>query len=485
MLQYTSHCQPRLMTLSEEQVQELHFAALEILEGIGVEVRHKRGLDLLSRAGARVDGERVRIPGPLVEEAIRSAPSRIVVSMRTGERAMPLEADRVFFGTGSDTPNTIDPHTRERRRATRSDVEAIARVCDALPNVDFIMSLGVPTDVPEQAPFVYEFADMVAGSSKPIVFTAQDDRDMADIYEMASAVAGSQESLRRQPFIIHYAEPITPLIHSPQGVGKLLFCADHSIPVAYVSGMSAGGSAPATLAGACALGSAECLSGLVMHQLAAPGAPFIYGANVSVVDMRTLGYVYGGPEFPLTNAAMADMARHYELPSWGLAGATDAKTVDAQAGLEAMLSIVMAVLSRGNLVHDVGYIESGLTSSMEMVAVCDEIIGMVRVLHRGLPTDSAHLALNVIEEVGIGVHFLATDHTAAFFRTDHFLPRLLDRSNFDKWQLAGRKNLEDRANERVLAILREHRPAPVSESATEVIASVLDRAARRAPRPQA
>jgi trimethylamine--corrinoid protein Co-methyltransferase len=468
-----------LTTLSEEQVRELHFASLEILEGVGVEVRHERGLELLSRAGARVEGEKVRIPAPLVEEAIRSAPSRVVLSARTGERVMPLEVDRVFFGTGSDTPNTIDPHTRERRRSKRSDVEAIARLCDALPNIDFIMSLGVATDVPENAPFVYEFADMVAGSSKPIVFTAQDERDMDDIYEMAAAVAGGEEALRRRPFLLHYAEPITPLVHSPQGVGKLLFCADRGLPVVYVSGMSAGGSAPATLAGACALGSAECLSGLVMHQLAAPGAAFVYGANVSVMDMSTLGYVYGGPEFPITNAALADMARHYELPCWGLAGATDAKRVDAQAGLEAMLSIVMAVLSRGNLVHDVGYVESGLTSSMEMVAICDEIIGMVQMLHRGLPTDSAHLALDVIEEVGVGGHFVATDHTAAFFRTNHFLPRMLDRSNFDKWQSAGGKSLEDRANERVLAILQEHRPAPVSESATEVIASVLDRAARR------
>lgn len=479
MLRFTSHLQPHVRALSDEQVRDLHLATLEVLERTGVEVRDKRARELLRKAGARVDGERARIPAHLVDQAISAAPARVVLSSRTGARVMALEENRVFFGTGSDTPNTIDPETRERRRSRRADVERIARLCDALPNIDFIMSLGVAGDVPESAPFVFEFADMMAGSSKPIVFTANDERDMADIYQMAAAVAGGEEELRANPFIIHYAEPITPLIHSPVGLRKLLFCADQRIPVVYVSGMSAGGSGPATLAGACVVGNAECLSGLVIHQLASPGAPFIYGANISVVDMSTLNYSYGGPELPITNAALADMARHYRLPSWGLAGASDAKTVDAQAGLEAMLSITMAALSRGNLVHDVGYIESGLTSSMEMVTVCDEMIAMVRMLMFGIRMDEERLALDVIDEVGPGGHFLATEHTVKFFRTDHFLARVLDRCNYEKWQAQGGKTLEDRANARVLEILSSHRPAPLPEAAQEVIASVLAKAAAR------
>jgi len=479
VLHYTSHRQPHLTVLSDEQIQDLHLATLEILERTGVQVNDPRALDLLRRAGARVNGEHVRIPAPLVEQALRSAPERVVVCARTGERVMPLEANRVFFGTGSDTPNTIDPETRQRRRSVRSDVARIARLCDALPNIDFIMSLGVAGDVPEKAPFLFEFAAMIAGSSKPICYTAHDQQDMEDIWEMAAAAAGGEKELRANPFLIHYAEPISPLIHSPLGLQKLLFCADHHLPIAYVSGMSSGGSCPVTLAGAIAVGSAECLSGLLIHQLAAPGAPFIYGANVSVLDMATLSYVYGGPEFPITNAALADMARHYRLPVWGLAGASDAKTVDAQAGLEAMLSILMAVLSRGNLVHDIGYLESGLTSSMEMIAVCDEIIGMARKIACGIPVDRDHLALDLVHEVGIGGHYLGTDHTARLFRTSHFLPRLLDRHNFDKWRQLGSKNLEDVANARVLEILATHQPAPLPEAAQEVIQSVLARAAKR------
>jgi trimethylamine--corrinoid protein Co-methyltransferase len=478
VLRYSSHRQPSITVLSDEQVHELHFATLEILDRTGVDVRNKRALELLRKAGARVDGERVRIPAQLVEDAIRSAPERVVVCRRTGERAMPLEANRVFFGTGSDTPNTIDPETRQRRRSRRADVERMARLCDALPNIDFIMSLGIAGDVPEQAPFIYEFADMIAGSSKPVCFTASDEGDMADIYEMAAAVAGGEEALRSSPFLIHYSEPLTPLIHSPNGLAKLLFCADKGIPIAYVSGMGSGASCPATLAGMCAVGNAECLSGLVIHQLARPGAPFIYGANASVMDMRTMGYVYGGPEWPLTSAVFADMARHYRLPVWGTAGASDAKTVDAQAGLEAMQSILMAALSRGNLVHDVGYIESGLTSSMEMVTMSDEIIGMVRLILRGMPTDGDHLAVDVVDEVGVGGNYLSADHTVRFFRTDHFLPGLLNRDNYDNWLRNGSRTLEDRANARVLEILNSHTPAPLPDGAREVIAAVLARASR-------
>ncbi len=479
MLHYSSHCQPHVTVLSEEQIRDIHLATLEILERTGVAVKQKRALELLQKAGARVDGERALIPAHLVDHAIRSAPERVVVCSRTGERVMPLEANRVFFGTGSDTPNTIDPETRERRRSRRKDVERIALLCDALPNMDFIMSMGVAGDVPEHVPFVYEFADMMAGSSKPIVFTASDEPDMADIYEMAAAVVGGESELQQNPFLLHYAEPITPLIHSPAGLRKLLFCADHRLPVAYVSGMSAGTGSPATLAGACAIVNAECLSGLVIHQLAAPGAPFIYGANVSVVDWRTLTMVYGGPELPLTNAGLAQMARLYRLPCWGMAGTSDAKTVDAQAGLEAMQSILMAVLSRGNLVHDVGYIESGLTSSMEMIALCDEIVAMARMLFRGIPVDDEHLALDLVEEVGIGGQFYATEHTAKFFRTDHFLPRILDRDNYDGWKAKGCPSLEDKANAFVLETLASHRPAPIPDAAQEVIESVLARAAAR------
>jgi trimethylamine--corrinoid protein Co-methyltransferase len=473
MLHFAPHHFPQMRILSDEQMRSLHLATLEILERTGVEVKEARARELLRSAGARIDGERARIPANLVEQAVRTAPERVVVSSRGGKRVMPLEEGKVFFGTGSDTPNTMDPRTRQRRASRFQDLVDIARLSDALPNIDFIMSMGIVSDAPPRSNYVHGFAAMLEGSCKPIVFTANDLQDMRYIHKMAAAAAGGEESLRANPFLVLYDEPISPLIHSPNGLAKLLYCADHGIPAAYISGMLSGGTAPVTLAGDCALANAECLSGLVIHQLAAPGAPFVYGANVALFDMSTSVCAYGGPEFSLTNAAFADLARFYHLPVWGLAGAADSKVLDAQAGAEAMFSITAAIAARGNLVHDVGYLENGLTSSMEMIAFCDEIISMLSIFFRGIPMDADRLAIDLIDEVGPGGHFLDSDHTLRYFRTEHFLPRLFDRRNFENWKSAGAPDLPSRANRRVLEILDSHRPAPLSDQAKAVIQEVL------------
>lgn len=473
MLAFTAHSLPQLRILSEEQIRDLHQATLEILERTGVKVKNERAVSLLQQAGARTKGERVWIPAYLVEQALRRAPERVVLSTRTGKRTMPLEEGKVFFGTGSDTPFTIDPYTRERRGSKYQDLVNIARLCDALPNMDFVMSMGIVHDRPIANNYLNGFAAMMEGSDKPIIFTANDAKDMADIHEMAAAAVGGREALRANPFLLLYDEPISPLIHSPDSTAKIMYCAEHQIPVTYLSGMLLGGTAPVTLAGAVAMANAECLSGLLIHQLVSPGAPFVYGANVVPFDMRTSVCAYGGPEFSLTNSAFAELARFYRLPVWGLAGAADAKVVDAQAGAEAMMSITAAILARGNLVHDVGYLESGLTSCLEMIVLCDELIRMAGTFARGINTDPEHLAQEVIDAVGPGGHFLDTDHTVKHFRREHFLPKLMERRNYAGWVAGGSQDTAARLNARVLEILAEHKPAPLPEAAQQTIARVL------------
>lgn len=473
MLHFASYHRPRLRMLSEEQVRDIHLATLEILERTGVEVKDARALELLRQAGARISGQRAHIPAALVEQAIRRAPERVVIADRLGRRVMPLEEGKVFFGTGSDTPSMIDPRTGEHRPPRRRDVVDFARLVDALPNLDFAMSMGIVSDAPVMQNYVQGFAAMVEGTSKPIVYTANNVGDLEQIHRMAIAVAGGEEALRANPFLVLYAEPISPLTHSPDGLGKLLYCAEHRLPVAYVSGTMAGATVPVTLAGAIAITNAECLSGLVIHQLVAPGAPFIYGANVSVIDMTTSACVYGGPEWRLADAAYADLARFYKLPVWAAAGNTDAKTVDAQAGAEALFSLAITALAQCNLVHDVGYIDSGLTSSMELTLLSDELIQMLRIFVRGIPTDPERLALEVIDEVGPGGHFLDTDHTVKHFRREHFLPKLMERRNYEGWVAGGSKDTAARLNARVLEILAEHQPAPLPQAAQQTITQVL------------
>ncbi len=460
--------------LTDEQIQRLHRASLEVLSRTGVSVQEPRARELLLDAGAiEAGGDRVRVRPEMVDRALASAPQRIVLHDRRRRPAMALEGDNVFFGTGSDTPNTIDPYERRRRRAVKDDVRRIALLCDALENIDFVMGMGIPGDVPPASTYVHEFDGMISGSTKPVVFTAHDNRDMQAIHEMAVVIAGGEADLRQRPFLLLYAEPVSPLVHTRIGAEKLVFCAERGIPCAYVSGIMAGGNAPVTLGGAIALANAEVLSGLVISQLAAPAAPFVYGANVSVMDMRTCAYSYGAPEFSLTNSIFAAMAHHYRLPVWGLAGAADSKTLDAQAAAEATFSILTAVLSGGNLVHDVGYLEGGLTSCMEMILFGDEIIAMCRRLARGAALDEASLAGDVIDAVGPAGGFIDTEHTLENFRTAHWLPRFMDRRHYQAWSEDGGRDMYDRLNAEVRSILERHAAEPLGDEKRREIEAIL------------
>jgi trimethylamine--corrinoid protein Co-methyltransferase len=348
----------------------------------------------------------------------------------------------------------------KRRRVVLKDAANFARLVDGLENMAFAMSMANPEDVPVEDIYVYVFAEMVKNTSKPIVFIADSGRDIAKIYQIACLVVGGEEELQKRPFVLNYSEAISPL-HFPQNVmEKLIFCAEKRIPICLPSGCNAGSGAPVTLAGAMALGIAENLVGLVVHQLASKGSPFLFGPNVSVLDMKSAVVSYGCPEWSLTQAALADMRDEiYGLPIWAFAGASDAKVMDAQAGAEAMFSILSAMLCRANLIHDVGFLEYGSTSSLEMVTMANELVAMSRFFTAGIPVNGETLALEAIERVasgGPGSIFLMDDHTFEHFLEAHFLPKLLDRSRYDSWEEAGAMDLYRRCNIEAKRILSEH-----------------------------
>jgi trimethylamine--corrinoid protein Co-methyltransferase len=426
---------PIIRMLSDEQIQAIHNTSLDILSRTGIVMKNEDGRKLLLDAGAWESEERIKIPEHLVMDAIAAAPSRIPMYNRLGELTMPLEAGKVFFGSGSDCPFTIDLETGERRKAIAEDVRCIAHLCDGLDQMDFIMSMGTPSDVPTMDHYLHSFIGMIRGSVKPNVYTAKDRADMEDIYRIACAVTG--------------------------------------IPVTYVPSPNTGGGGPITLAGALTLGNAECLAGLVLTQLVRWGTPFLYGLNTAALDMKSAIVSYGAPEWPMGMAAWTDIARYYDLPVWGAAGATDSKVVDAQAGVEAAISIMSAFLTRCNLVHDVGYIEYGTTSSMEMLVVADEIIREVRYIMGGVEVNERTLAREAIHRAEPGSGFLADDHTLDNWKWAQWRPALIDRTRYDRWVKKGRKDMVTRANERAREILAEHQVPSLPEAAEEVIDEVL------------
>jgi len=475
---YHDRAFPMMKMLDEEQCRTIHTASLEILRQTGVRVYHDEALELLRDTDAVVsDDNLVRFPAGLVEWAMKEAPSRIALCKRgSDEVAAPLEGRRVNFGPGSDCLNYLDPRTGERRKFTADDVVDCIRLVDALPELTFCMSMGIPADLETDNAYRWQFAKMVENTTKPIVFVCDDRADCEAIAAMAAAAAGGMDALRLNPTLLLYSEPSTPLKHSETATGKLLYMAEEGLPIVHSPAPMMGGTAPVTMAGGLALGNAEVLSSLVIHQLKRPGAPFVYGSGLHHLDMKTTISVYSAPEFELARVAVAEMGRFYDLPTWGYAGHSDSCAMDEQAAADAAFSVLASLLAGSNLVHDVGYLEAGLTTSPEMIVFTAEMIDMMGRFMDGVALDADALALDVINSVGPGGEFLSTDHTMRHFR-DFWEPTLFSRQRVDDWVEAGSKRLGERLREKTVAILEEHEPEPLPDDVYEEIEGILERGA--------
>jgi trimethylamine--corrinoid protein Co-methyltransferase len=472
--------QPQVRFLADDQLAEIHRATLEVLERTGVIVYEEETLALLSGAGCSVsEKNRVRFPPHVVEEALRSVPARLTLTDRNGTRRLLVEGRKSYWGTGSDVPYLLDSFTGERRPTTLKDVEHVTKIVDALKNIDFHMCMGVAHESPEAIRDKHHFVAMVSNTRKPIVFTASSRENLEDIYEMACMVAGSEEALGHNQFIVHYTEPISPLIHPRDSLEKLLFCAEKGIPVIYTGATTAAQNGPATLAGALVQCTARIVSGIVIAQLKRKGAKMIVTFHVSAMDPRNAIHPYASPEHVIGQAASKDIANYYNIPTWGRAGCTESKVIDQQAAFEAGYEILMQALSGENLIHDVGYVESGLTASWDAIVMCDEFIGAVKRVVEGFELSEEAFALDVIDKVGPTGHYLTEPHTLEHFRREIWIPNLIDRNNVQKWEEKGRTTLLDRVNLRVKEILDTHEPEPLDDSLLKELRKLADKDNRR------
>jgi trimethylamine--corrinoid protein Co-methyltransferase len=467
---------PQFTVLSETQLQDLHLGALELLRHTGIRFHHQGALEMLREAGAFIsDGNLVKFPARLVEEAIASAPGRIIMCDREGEPAVFLEGNKVYFGTGSDCINFLDYKTGERRKFTQADIIEGYHLCDALPNIHFVMSIGIPSDVDPRIAYDVQMALMLEHTSKPLVFVTNDKASCQRAIDMAAAVAGGYEALREHQHILLYSEPSSPLQQSETAVDKLLLMAEYELPVVHSPGPLMGGTAPITIASGLVMSLAEILSSLVVHQMINPGAPFVFGAGLHHMDMKATQICYGGPEFQLTKAAVAELGRWYGLPTWGYAGCSDAKVMDEQASAEAMLSVLMAKLTGANLIHDVGYMESGLTTSYEMIVLTDEIISMTENIIGGIEVSEETMLMDELDQVGPGGHFLNTAATMEHYRY-FWYPTLFSREIRETWEERGATTLGQRLTEKVKTVLDEHQPEPLDADKKEALADIVAQA---------
>lgn len=473
MDEYQDHSS-RNRFLSSEQINQVHEYALQLIETVGCKVQCKEALDILGRVGCDVrEPTRVKIPRKLVMESIESAPKQIQIYDRDGSLAMFLEMDSCYYGTGSDCPNTIDLYSGERRQSTKDDIGKLARFCDALPNIDFVMSFGIAQDEHAGGDFVHGYEAMLLNTKKPAIVTGHGRNDMLTMIEMAAASRGGFDEIKEKPSLVLYTEPMSPMIHTEMGVSKGLVCCEYGIPFIYIGSPMMGANGPATIEGTMVQAVAECLSGLVIFQNKKPGAKFIFGGDATVMDMGTMIFSYGAPELNTLNGGLADMAHYYGLPFFCIAGSTDSKILDAQAGLEYAISLYNATLNGCNIIHDCGYLESGLTSSFESVLFADEIISMLKHFLKPLQFNSNSIPLDVMNNVGPGGSFLKEQHTRNNYKKVFWFPRFLDRRHYESWRQDGGEDLREVLNSKAKQIFEQYHSQPLQEKILQLVHNVV------------
>ena len=476
---YYAHQTPQFRVLSDGQIRRIFDATLECLNRTGAKIHNAQARQLLEKAGGRLEGDRVRIPPHLVQEAISSTPRTFTLWGRDGKHHLQVAPDRVYFGPGPTCTYFIDPETGEKRKTRQGDPGLTAKVADALENIDFVMSLGLIGDVTSKLAPVYEFAEMLTWTVKPVLPWAYSTENVSDIYQIALAVTGSEEALRKRPILAFFSTFQSPLVQTEEDLANVLWAVEHDLPVVYIGGGTAGTDSPITGAGTLVVSLAGALCGLTIMQLCKRGAPVCIGSVPEAMDLRTGRPPYGGPETSLYSAALSDICKYLGLPFMGTAGTSESKVLDLQAAIESSIQVVFSALSGATLVHDVGFLDCAQIGSLESLVMNDEIIAMTRRILRGVEVNDDTLMLDLIDRVGPGGSFLSTPETSKRCRTEIWNPTLMDRQPYTNWLSAGAQTMNDRIHLKLKNILETHQPPPLPDGAAEKIDRILHAAEKR------
>ena len=454
-----------LQFLPSENAAKIHESTLQLLENTGVKLDHDEAEALYLSADAKKDDDgRILIPRTMVEEAMEKAHSQIQLYSRDADKSIQVINGETYFGPGSDALFNVDKQTGKLRPSILSDVTDNVRIADGLSGFEFIMSMALPQDVDQSKVYAIVFAEMVKNTTKPIVTTLTSLDDMQRIHKIASITADGEDQLKEKPFFLAYLEPISPLKMDKSCTDKLLYCAENGIPVLFAAGANCGSGAPITPEGGVVQGGAESLAGLVLVLLKNENAQFVYGANTSALDMRSMIVCYGAPEWFKTVAMYADMGKYYNLPTWGTAGCSDSFFIDAQAAMEAYEGILFALQSGSTLCHDVGFLGHGELYDARMLILTDLMIKRAKHVLKPPDISKNALAVNIIDEVARRDElYLAHPHTAEHFREALWIPP----SYIERRNIANRENareLPDLLREEVATILSDHKPKKLSST---------------------
>ena len=412
--------------LSPAQKDEINEAALTILETIGMRIGGEAALQKFAEKGLLPDADGIiKIPRALVQWALSAVPHALTLYNRDGLEMIKIDStNRVYFGTHSDMTYFLDWRTNTVRETKLTDVETMNKICSNCENIDFALSVGIINGIDPSICAQVALIEALKYNEKVINFSTNNVEALKDCIDILDVVAGGHENFVRKPFAFNYCEPLPPLQHPFESTEKLRISAENMVPVVYMPYCMMGGTSPMDRPTTLAQCFSEILAGVVISQLFKEGAPFIAGSMPSIFDMRTTIGCYGAPEFHLMVAASSEMADYYDLPFFGTAGCTDAKTMDEQAMSEISYQILSTLLSKANLIHDVGLHDHCLSVSPATVVLANEIINAYKSYVRGVP---GKVDLQLLKDVGPGGHHLNEENTLDRF-SEVWYPKFFSRA---------------------------------------------------------
>jgi len=451
---------------SSSDLEKINESVMDILTETGIEVNSKQAFKLLRENGAEVNEESriVKFPRIMVEEAINSAPSRVVLYGRKEEHNLCLEDSRVYFGTGGTVLNILDLDSGEKRKVNINDVANIARLVDVLDNIHFLVIPVYPHECDNRNVDINRFYHSIKNTSKHIMGGIYSRQGIHDVIDIAAEIAGGKDRLKAEPFISFITCVVSPLKLDRNYTDFLIEIAREGLPVAIPAEPLAGGTGPITVAGNIVEMTAESLAGVVVAQLVNPGTPVLFASTASAMDMKTAAYLTGQVEMGLMHAGLAQVAQYYNLPLYATAGMSDAKIPDIQAGYEKAISSLLTGLAGANFIHDAaGLLEFCMTVAYEQYVIDNEIIGMAMRAVRGIEANEDTLAVQVIKDVGPGGHFLTQKHTLRYMRDEYFQPNISDRQRREVWEEQGALDARERALKKAKEILKNYQVEGIND----------------------
>lgn len=447
----------RYQLLSQKEIEMIHENSLRIMENIGIVMTDEQAREILSKHGAILDGERVKFPKKLVEEAIKLSPSSYTLHGRNSDKNVNISTEFTAYAGPYGSPFVTDLD-KGRRNGTLEDFNNIVKICHCLENIDIQSHISCePMDVDVKNRPTTMVYNTMKYSDKPLMGSVYGYKNAKDCLEMAAIVFGGKEEIKKNPVMASIPCTLTPLSYDSAQLGAIIAYAEYGQPQLINSLSMAGTTTPATIAGLVSVQNAEVLAGIVLAQCVNPGTPVVYSASGSSTEMSSGSLTIGSPEDAVVSLVNGQLCKYYEIPCRISGALSDAKLMDSQAAYESAITIAMAQMAGGNFIlHAAGIIDTYNTTSYEKLIIDNEVLGMMRRIDQGVVVNEETLAYDVIEEVGPKGVFLVEEHTLDHFRDEFYRPTLSDRNTFGQWTENGAEPIEKTANKKWKEILASY-----------------------------